>query len=184
MSPERLDPVQFGIRDGRPTKESDCYALGMVILEVLSGQVPFTRDCHEFMVMNKVLEGERPERPQGVEGMWFTDGLWATLQACWSHQPIDRPAVEAVFECLIWTLTLLKDFGLSHREHNEEAKTPFSNHSTSNVDPLKFGIELPFILFIISMTQRAEQSSGGGTRLTLAEAKDLVEALDRVRPIL
>lgn len=41
MSPELLDPEQLYLGDGLPTKESDCYALGMVIYEVLSGQVPF-----------------------------------------------------------------------------------------------------------------------------------------------
>jgi len=37
MSPEILDPVRFGIPEpegDRPTRESDCYALGMVIYEV------------------------------------------------------------------------------------------------------------------------------------------------------
>ena len=100
MSPERLNPVQFNIKDSRPTKESDCYALGMVVLEVLSGQVPFTREVNDLMVMNKVLEGERPGRPEGAEGVWFTDDLWATLQVCWSRQPSDRPTVEDVLECL------------------------------------------------------------------------------------
>ena len=33
MSPELLDPKTFG-SNGRPTRESDCYALGMVIYEV------------------------------------------------------------------------------------------------------------------------------------------------------
>ena len=33
MSPELLDPRHFG-SDGRLTRESDCYALGMVIYEV------------------------------------------------------------------------------------------------------------------------------------------------------
>ena len=100
MSPERLDPVQFGIKGSGPTKESDCYALGMVILEVLTGQVPFTRDFNDLMVMNKVLEGERPGRPEGVERAWFTDDLWVTLQVCWSRQPNDRPTIDAVLECL------------------------------------------------------------------------------------
>jgi len=36
MAPELLDPPRFG-SNGRPTRESDCYALGMVIYEV--GQV-------------------------------------------------------------------------------------------------------------------------------------------------
>ena len=34
MSPELLDPDQFGVTDCRPTKQSDCYALGMVVYEV------------------------------------------------------------------------------------------------------------------------------------------------------
>ena len=100
MSPERLDPKRFGFKDGRPTKKSDCYALGMVILEVLSGQVPFTRDYNDLMVMNKVLQGEHPGRPQGERGIWLGDDLWATLQLCWSLRPKDRPTIEAVSECL------------------------------------------------------------------------------------
>ena len=37
MSPEILDPERFGIpksENNRPTRQSDCYALGMVIYEV------------------------------------------------------------------------------------------------------------------------------------------------------
>jgi len=37
MSPELLHPERFGIpesEDNRPTRQSDCYALGMVIYEV------------------------------------------------------------------------------------------------------------------------------------------------------
>lgn len=98
MSPERLDPAQFGIKDSRPTKGSDCYALGMVILEVLSSEVPFAQDNNNFIVTNKVLKGEHPERPQGAR---FTNDLWGTLQLCWSPQPNNRPTAEAVLRCLI-----------------------------------------------------------------------------------
>ena len=96
MSPELLHPEQFGYEQSWPTKKSDCYALGMVILEVLSGAPPFARD-KEFIVMRKVIEGERPKRP---EGAWFTDDLWRTLHQCWLPQPKDRPTIVAVFEHL------------------------------------------------------------------------------------
>ena len=33
ISPELLDPTPYG-SNGRPTRESDCYALAMVIYEV------------------------------------------------------------------------------------------------------------------------------------------------------
>ena len=34
MSPELHDPERFGAADDRPTKQSDCYALGIVVYEV------------------------------------------------------------------------------------------------------------------------------------------------------
>jgi serine/threonine protein kinase len=99
MSPELLDPDQFGIKDGRPTKESDSYALGMVILEVLSGHAPF-RQFRDVIVMRIVLEGKRPERPNGPEGVWFTDDLWRNLTLCWESQREIRPSIETILECL------------------------------------------------------------------------------------
>ena len=113
MSPEILNPELFGFEKGRATKASDCYALGMVALEVLTGQPPFP-GVSELMVMQKVLNCEHPGRP---EGLWFTDGLWEILKQCWATQPKDRPSVEAVLECFvqaskIWqpdTLLLDKD---------------------------------------------------------------------------
>lgn len=96
MSPELLYPRRFGFEDSRPTKESDSYALGMVILEVLSGQEPFACD-RVIDVMLKVLDGERPTRSKGV---WSTDCLWETLEQCWSSQPARRPTADAILERL------------------------------------------------------------------------------------
>jgi serine/threonine protein kinase len=89
MSPEVL-------LENPPTKESDCYALGMVILEVLSDRVPFAI-YGSILVVKKVLDGEQPERPKRE---WFTDDLWRTLVECWSSQPIFRPPVKDVLQLL------------------------------------------------------------------------------------
>ena len=99
MSPELIDPGQFGLGDSRPTKESDCYAFGMVIYEVLTGQPPFA-PYKDFIVTQKILKGERPGRPEGEEVVWFTDDLWEMLGLCWSPRPNNRPTIEAVLECL------------------------------------------------------------------------------------
>ena len=113
MSPELLDPDQRC----RPTKESDCYALGMVIYEVLSGQIPFA-SCKNFLVPRMVVEGEHPGRPLGTRGAWFTDDLWKMLEQCWSTQPEDRPATITVLEQIkhdseVWEpiLTTVEDDG-------------------------------------------------------------------------
>lgn len=99
MSPELFYPENFGLKDSRPTKYSDCYALGMVIYEVLSGQVPFPR-YNICAVVAKVSRGERPGRPRGAEKKWFTDRVWRTLQGCWAPKRDHRPRIEDVLRCL------------------------------------------------------------------------------------
>ena len=91
MGPELLYPEAFGFTDSRPTRESDCYALGMVTYEVLSGRIPFDSYGNNLVSM-KVLGGERPEKPEGAQGAWFTAEIWAMLALCWMPQPADRPS--------------------------------------------------------------------------------------------
>ena len=102
MSPELLHPEELGFEKSRPTEASDCYALGMVIYEVISGQLPFHE--HPNRIVNMiVMKGERPA--QGAE---FPDTLWGMLELCWMPQPSDRPSIEAVFQCLERVLALSK----------------------------------------------------------------------------
>ena len=99
MSPELFCPEDFGLADGRRTKHSDCYALGMVIYEVLSGEMPFS-GYGTYAAIVKIGRGNRPERPQGPEGKWFTDVIWRTLECCWAPKRDDRPGIEDVLRAL------------------------------------------------------------------------------------
>ena len=95
MGPELLFPEKFGLKKSNPTKKSDCYALGMVIYEVLSGQAPFSA-YREVEVVRMVLGGERPKVPQGDEGKLFTDEIWEVLELCWEQQPGDRLSAKGI----------------------------------------------------------------------------------------
>ena len=98
MSPERIDPEMFGLKTGRPTRSSDCYALGMVVYEVLSGHLPFHR-FNSWAADRMAVRGIRPEIPQGVEKAWFTDEIWGILECCWKPAS-DRPSINCVLQCL------------------------------------------------------------------------------------
>ena len=141
MSPELLDPDQFGHGDGQVTKESDCYALGMVILEVLSGEPPFP-NCHEIAVMGKVIKGERPGRPQGKEEVWFTDDLWEILRQCWLPQPERRPTIKAVLQCLERGSTAWQPLPPDSDDHTQsdshDDQSDLTSSHDSSIDPSTF----------------------------------------------
>ena len=71
----------------------------MAIYEVLSEQVPFA-PLEGPDIIFAVVDGERPGRPQGREGAWFSDGLWWMLEDCWKPQPDHRPNLDIVLACL------------------------------------------------------------------------------------
>jgi hypothetical protein len=105
MSPELLDTSRPG-SGGRPTRESDCYALGMVIYEVgqsyssqwslinppqvLTGLRPF-HHLSSYSPVLAVARGERPEKPRDAGSLGFSDRLWELVQWCWSESSPARP---------------------------------------------------------------------------------------------
>lgn len=99
MAPELFDPEKLGLERGYRSESSDCYALGMVVYEVLSERIPFHQYAN-FVVPRKVVEGQRPRRPEGMEGALFTDNLWKVLEGCWMPLPGDRLQAEDVLRRL------------------------------------------------------------------------------------
>ena len=96
MSPELFDSEP---QDRCPTNYSDCYALGMVIYEVLSLRIPFYQ-YRSLVVPGKVVQGDRPTRPEGGDGVSFTDDVWKLLERCWVPEPRGRPSAKDVLSCL------------------------------------------------------------------------------------
>ena len=115
MSPELLEPTRFG-SDGRPSRESDCYALGITIYEVSSyisrsGAHPLTHSqvlggilpFHHLwppIVVCAILKGGRPGMPLDGSSFGFTDTLWGLLQSCWSESASARPTARRLLDYL------------------------------------------------------------------------------------
>ena len=60
------------------------------LIQVLTGEVPFSNDKTNRMVLQAVLRGDRPSRPIHPS---CTDGLWALTQRCWDQDPGLRPEI-------------------------------------------------------------------------------------------
>lgn len=143
MSPELIYPEEFGFKKSLPTKSSDCYALAMVIYEVIGGNLPF-HGYSDSQVALKVVAGEHP--PQGVA---FTHTMWETLELCWTSRPNDRPSIEYVLRCLE---DACDGGNLMHRSSGIET---WANHcpvirSTSASPPPISSVSQPLIVKSIS----------------------------------
>jgi hypothetical protein len=52
------------------------------------------------MVVNEIMEGVRPRKPEGAKHLGFSDELWRTVELCWLQDRNARPKVEAILLCL------------------------------------------------------------------------------------
>ncbi|KAF9649106.1 kinase-like protein [Thelephora ganbajun] len=103
MSPELVVLGEFGIpelENGRPTKQSDCYSLGMVIYEVLCGHEPYIEIESEPTVVIAITKGDRPRKPKGASRLGFSRELWRTIERCWGGIRDERPRVEEILASL------------------------------------------------------------------------------------
>jgi len=98
-TPRWMAPELF-VDKPRFTYESDVYAFGMTIYEVISGKLPF-QGLREFAVISVVIGGQRPARPGQEESAFvFEDRLWNLVQCCWMQDASTRCKMPEVVSTL------------------------------------------------------------------------------------
>jgi len=103
MAPELAYPSDFGftgeLRKRLPSKDTDTYAIGMTIFEVITGYYPFG-DEQDYTVTLMVARGGRPKRPRPG----FPDTLWELLLRTWvvqhAHESQRRPSARTILDRL------------------------------------------------------------------------------------
>ncbi|KAF8835173.1 WD40 repeat-like protein [Paxillus ammoniavirescens] len=80
-----------------PTPPSDVYSFGRIILQALTGEVPYHYYIYEARVRHAISKGINPTRPNSP---LVTDRQWAFMQRCW--MPVDadesRPCADEIVE--------------------------------------------------------------------------------------
>jgi serine/threonine protein kinase len=95
MAPELLDP---DISTYVLTTSTDVYALAMLFLEVLTGELPFSELTSDFHVTVTVLRGKRPQRPTALPEL--TDDFWRLVEQCWDQEVTRRPPITTILDRL------------------------------------------------------------------------------------
>lgn len=77
------------------TGKSDVYSYGMLLWEMLTGQIPFDNFSPVQAAVGVAVHGLRPTIPEGT-----FEPLKSLMEQCWSRDPLDRPEFSEVLEVL------------------------------------------------------------------------------------
>jgi len=78
---------------------TDIYSLAVIMIWIYSDIDPFTGYSADDM-MNHILRGGRPERPENSVEVGLTDDLWEVARSCWEKDANKRPKIQTVLEQL------------------------------------------------------------------------------------
>ncbi|KAF9231304.1 kinase-like domain-containing protein [Melanogaster broomeanus] len=80
-----------------PMTQSDVYSFGGIMLQVMTGNMPYHYYMREVQVMRAILTGETPRRPSCD---LMSDRRWSFIQRCWSSDDAGRkrPSSEELVE--------------------------------------------------------------------------------------
>ncbi|OAX35194.1 kinase-like protein [Rhizopogon vinicolor AM-OR11-026] len=104
--------------DLQPTTLSDIYSLGSIMLQVLSGKVPWHEIKREVLIIRKIHLGHTPPCPSPQS--LLVDELWPFISQCWSLSPEERPTAGNALEFI-------------RRLRVSLHPTPVENHDTPGV---------------------------------------------------
>ncbi|OAX32437.1 kinase-like protein [Rhizopogon vinicolor AM-OR11-026] len=91
-----------GVRD-LPLQKVDVYSFGCVMLQILSGRLPWSEIQSETLITVSIYQGHRPQRPNGDPSIIDSD--WDFIQKCLRREPELRPSADEVFDFVIHRLS-------------------------------------------------------------------------------
>jgi serine/threonine protein kinase len=100
LAPERLKP------SGKASFPADIWALGMVFMEIITGDIPFAGTTDDNMIKGWIREGETGDIPEECSKS-FPD-FAEIVQSCMQKDPTQRPTAKDLFDKM--HISLFVDF--------------------------------------------------------------------------
>ena len=89
--------------------------------QTFTGRHPFG-ELTTPVITSKIMDGSRPARPQGVQGLGLTDSVWDMTVRCWNQDPVRRPTMTEVVrltrEWPVFSLSLSLSLSLWNQHHD------------------------------------------------------------------
>ena len=111
--------------------------------KAFTGRRPFS----EFttpVVISKIMDGERPARPQEGQELGLTDSMWDMTVRCWHKDPAQRPAmtevIELLRELLVSSLSIeadLNDFIQEYRAWDKDDQGKRAQEFSDRLDEVR-----------------------------------------------
>ena len=96
MAPEQFDSATFG----RISPKTDMWALGCVVIEMITGQSPWPGKRYPEIMMSVGGKGNAPAIPATLPGGEMPVMLDAILRGCLTHEQAKRPSAASVVSAL------------------------------------------------------------------------------------
>ena len=74
--------------------------------KAFTGRAPFSEFTTPVIIL-KIMDGERPARPQEAQELGLTDSMWEMTVRCWHQDPAQRPMMTEVVGLLLKLLLFL-----------------------------------------------------------------------------
>ncbi|KDQ51294.1 hypothetical protein JAAARDRAFT_185349 [Jaapia argillacea MUCL 33604] len=142
------------VTDTRPTKESDVYAFGCLIIQIFTGDLPFA-NCSVVRVMHLKGTGEcKPPRPESQEllAAGLDDKMWFLVERCLDYESSLRPLIGDVSlalsdgvdirKVLPLRLTLPREDNLPSDLQQQDTSVSPPSHNQIKSSPSTSGLDL------------------------------------------
>jgi serine/threonine protein kinase len=99
---DNADDLEDDVSVLKVTRYSDIWSFGMLVLELLTDELPFPDKSLDAAVICALIKGERPKHPRSLKviGHGLNNELWQCLGRCWDSSPEHRLPLDSLHDAL------------------------------------------------------------------------------------